>query len=202
MRKVKHKYTTNDEDKALLKDYLEGNSEAFTPLFHKYHNIFFKNAMKWYGYKPDEIEDMASEFFYYILTRLDKYDPSVALVSTWMTICMKRFMITWYNKKNVKAVINPKYLEELGYINDGERTGLDIKDPENSYHSLERSSYRIIIKNMIRDLGKEDAKIFNLYFVEGLTQHETAETLGLPLNTMWYRVKKIREHLEKYKELL
>ena len=116
MRKVKHKYTTNDEDKALLEDYLKGNTKAFTPLFQKYRNIFFKNAMTWYGYKPDEIDDMSSEFFYYILTRLDKYDPSVALVSTWMTTCMKRFMISWHRKKNIKTAINPKYLEELGYI--------------------------------------------------------------------------------------
>ena len=44
-------YNSNDVDAELVKKYLNGDSNAFTPLFNKYKPIFFSNVMKWYSSK-------------------------------------------------------------------------------------------------------------------------------------------------------
>ncbi len=199
--KINYRYTTNEEDKELVKKYLEGDTGAFTPLFHKYKNIFFHNAIKWFNYKGIEIEDMAMEFLARISSKIHLYKPEKSLFSTWITHSMKNFMIEYHLRVKNKPH-KGLFIEDLGYTDkDGNRVADSIAD-ERSLDEVERLSYKKLIKDMINSLSKEDAKIFQEHFVNGNSQHDTADILGLPRNTMWYRVKKIKNHLQKYKDLL
>jgi len=203
MRKSKrnYSYTTNKEDKELVKKYLEGDTSAFTPLFHKYKNIFFHNAVRWFSYKEIEIEDMAMEFLGRISSKIHMYDPEKSLFSTWITNSMKNFMIEYHGRKKNKPHKGLS-IEDLGYTDkDGNKVLDSIRD-EHTLNEVERLSYRKLIKEMINSLSKEDAKIFQEHFINGNSQYDTADILGLPRNTMWYRVKKIKKHLQKYKNLL
>jgi len=202
MGKSKKVYTSNEEDKQLVKKYLDGDSSAFTPLFHKYKNIFFVNATRWFNYKEDEIEDMAMEFLGRMVSSLDKYDPTKSLFSTWITNCMRNYMIEYHGRVKNKPV-KAKSFEDMGIITrDGDRIEFSIIEESEVLNEIERSSYRKLIKDMIETLGPLEARIFQEHFINGLTQKETAEMLGMRHDTMWYQVGKIRKKLYKFKKRL
>jgi len=200
MAKSKKVYTTNDEDKELVLKYLNGDSSAFTPLFHKYKNIFFVNATRWFNYKEDEIEDMAMEFLGRMVSSLDKYDPGKALFSTWITNCMRYYMIEYHGRVKNKPV-KAKSFEEMGLINnDGDRIEFSIAEESEVLNEIERSAHSRLIREMLKTLGPVETRIFQEHFINGLNQRETAEILELNPDTMWYRVAKIRKKLYKFKK--
>ena len=97
------KYNSSEEDEELVKEYLNGNPRAFTPLFKKYKPIFFTNAIKWYGnnnYNNEEIEDMAMEFLGRISSKLHLYDSEKSIFGTWITNSMKNFMIECHRRRS------------------------------------------------------------------------------------------------------
>jgi len=190
--KDKHRYTTNQEDKELVQQYLDGDTRAFNPLFYKYKKIFFYNIYKWCAgqYDKDTVEDMAMEFLGKISTKLHLYDPEKAMFSTWITNSMRNFSMEYANRKNGKPVKNSRNIDDVVYNVPSEPS------------IFEKLCQRGLIKRMISILGSEDAKIFNEVFVNGLSQMDTAKKLNLPTNTMWYRVKKIREKLSHFQKEL
>jgi len=183
-------YNSNDVDAELVKKYLDGDSNAFTPLFNKYKPIFFSNVMKWYSSKYDieEIQDMAMEFLGRISSKLHLYDSEKSTVSTWITNSMKNFIIEYWKRKKGKP-INGVSLE-------------DIPEPttrENIYREIESKSYRKLIKKMIESLGSEDTRIFNEVFLKGKNQSDVARELNIKRSTFEYRVKRVKKRLEKFR---
>jgi RNA polymerase sigma-70 factor (ECF subfamily) len=183
-------YNSNDVDAELVKKYLDGDSNAFTPLFNKYKPIFFSNVMKWYSSKYDveEIQDMSMEFLGRISSKLHLYDSEKSTVSTWITNSMKNFIIEYWKRKKGKP-INGVSLE-------------DIAEPttrENIYREIESKSYRKLIKKMIESLGSEDTRIFNEVFLKGKNQSDVARELNIKRSTFEYRVKRVKKRLEKFR---
>ena len=183
-------YNSNDVDAELVKKYLDGDSNAFTPLFNKYKPIFFSNVMKWYSskYNVEEIQDMAMEFLGRISSKLHLYDSEKSTVSTWITNSMKNFIIEYWKRKKGKP-INGVSLE-------------DIPEPttrENIYREIESKFYRKLIKKMIESLGSEDTRIFNEVFLKGRNQTEVAKELNIKRSTFEYRVKRVKKRLEKFR---
>jgi len=183
-------YNSNDVDAELVKKYLDGDSNAFTPLFNKYKPIFFSNVMKWYSsqYGVEEIQDMSMEFLGRISSKLHLYDSEKSTVSTWITNSMKNFIIEYWKRKKGKP-INGVSLE-------------DIAEPttrENIYREIELKSYRKLIKKMIESLGSEDTRIFNEVFLKGKNQSDVARELNIKRSTFEYRVKRVKKRLEKFR---
>ena len=183
-------YNSNNTDAELVKKYLNGDSNAFTPLFNKYKPIFFSNVMKWYSSKYDveEVQDMAMEFLGRISSKLHLYDSEKSTVSTWITNSMKNFIIEYWKRKKGKP-INGVSLE-------------DIPEPttrENIYREIESKFYRKLIKKMIESLGSEDTRIFNEVFLKGRNQTDVAKELNIKRSTFEYRVKRVKKRLEKFR---
>jgi len=190
----KRVYLTNDEELKLIKEYLEGRSSAFTPLFQKYQMIFFTNLYKWYknAYKdPEEVNDMAIEFLGRISTKLHLYNPKIAKFNTWMMNSMKNYMKECWAAKNRH--------KRKGTVEPLDRHQNIIDSTPNAIKSLERSSHRELIKRMLESLGPEDTKIFHEIIVKGETQEETRKKLGLKRSTMSYRFQRMLKRLEKFR---
>ncbi len=184
-----HQWLSNEEDEALVKRYVDGDTLAFNPLFYKYKKIFFYNIYKWSQGKYDNetVEDMAMEFLGKISSKLHLYDSSKAKFSTWITKSMRHFSMEYAKRKGGKPIKNSMHIDDVVY---------DVPSEPSSFEEL---SHRGLVKRMISMLGTEDAKIFNEIFIQGLSQVEAADKLGLARNTIWYRVKKIREKLIQFK---
>ena len=187
----KYVYNDNESEKELVKKFLEGDTQAFTPLFYRYKAIFFSNVKKWYpdSYKNDEIQDMSMEFLGRIAFKLHLYDPQKAQFSTWITNSMKNFIIEYWNRKGRKP-LNIKYLEEIDY---------DFSVDEKITKKIENKAHRKLIRKMIGSLGIEDTRIFNEIFLKGRTQTEVAKEMEIKRSTFEYRVKRVKKRLEKFR---
>jgi len=187
----KQEYTTNEEDKILVAEYLLGKPRAFNKLFHKYRKIFLYNVQKWYGsaYDEETKQDMMIEFLGRISKKMHLYDPSKALVSTWMTNSMKNFMIEFWRRKGGKTVKGLSF-DEVDF---------NFSIEETVHKKIEMKAHRKIIKEMLSSLGHEDTKMFNEIFIKGRTQAEVCREMGIKRSTFGYRFQRLKRRLEKFK---
>jgi RNA polymerase sigma factor (sigma-70 family) len=188
-------YNSSEEEKELVKKYLNGDTRAFTPLFKRYKPIFFTNVIKWYGnnnYNNEEIEDMAMEFLGRISSKLHLYDSEKSIFGTWITNSMKNFMIEYHRRKSRQK-----------RIPDQKKISFDeiITEPSINeiYKNIELKSYKKLIKMMIESLGSDDTRIFNEIFLKGRTQSEVAREMGIGYSTLEYRVKRVKRRLERFR---
>ena len=187
----KYEYTTNEEDKVLVNEYLLGNPKAFNKLFHKYRKIFLYNVQRWYGgaYDEETKQDMMIEFLGKISKKMHLYDPNKSQVLTWMTQSMRNFMIEFWNRKGGKKVKGIS-------IDD---VNLDFRTEETVHKKLEAQTHRKIIKKMLASLRHEDTKMFNEIFIKGRTQAEVGREMGIKRSTFGYRFQRLKRRLEKFK---
>jgi len=187
----KYEYTTNEEDKVLVEEYLLGNPKAFNKLFHKYRKIFLYNVQRWYGsaYDEETKKDMMIEFLGKISKKMHLYDPNKSQVLTWMTQSMRNFMIEFWNRKGGKKVKGIS----LDDVN------LDFRTEETVHKKLEAKAHRKIIKKMLASLGHEDTKMFNEVFIKGRKQSEVCREMGMKRSTFGYRFQRLKRRLEKFK---
>jgi len=187
----KYVYNDDETEKKLVKNFLNGDNEAFTPLFYRYKAIFFSNVNTWYphSYAPEEIQDMSMEFLGRIAFKLHLYDPEKAEFATWITNSMKNFMIEYWKRKKGKP-IHSKYLEDIDR---------DFVVEEQITKRIENKAHRALIRVMIESLGVEDTRIFNEIFLKGRTQTDVAKELGIKRSTFEYRVKRVKKRLAKFK---
>jgi len=192
MRKqYKWSFKSPDEEKALVKRYLDGESECFAPLYHKYKGVFYWTLKKWYPKMPHhEKEDLSLEFLGRISQKLHLYNPDKSQVATWMTMCIKNFLVSYSRRPSTRE----RWRETDMEIH---HNGIII-DADVGYHDniLEDISYRNILRLIYERLGPEETRIFELHFLQGHTQVRTGKILGLSRETMWYRVQKIRKRLK------
>ena len=188
-------YNSSEEEKELVKKYLNGDTRAFTPLFKRYKPIFFTNVIKWYGnnnYNNEEIEDMAMEFLGRISSKLHLYDSEKSIFGTWITNSMKNFMIEYHRRKGrQKRIPNQKKISFDEVITEPSINEI--------YKNIEIKSYRKLIKMMVESLGSDDTRIFNEIFLKGRTQSEVAREMGIGYSTLEYRVKRVKRRLERFR---
>jgi RNA polymerase sigma factor (sigma-70 family) len=198
----KYSYHSHNEEKKIVESILDGNSNDFEPLFHKYKGIFFSNLMKWYPnyYSEQEGLDMAMEFLEMIFTKLHTYNPKKSVFGTWITNCMRNFMIGHYRKMNKKSNLKYKSFEEIFNIDkDGNVSSFDIPVEENATKLIEIKRYKILLNKIIECLDPLEYIIVSELFFNGRTIKEVAEIVGLKRTTLDYRLKRMRKKIEKYK---
>ena len=195
----KWSFETPEEEKELIQKYLDGDGTAFGPLYHKYKAIFYWMARKWYpSLIHEDLEDMSLEFLGRISQKLHLYDPNRAQVNTWMTRCIRYYLIEWGNRKSTRE----RGIEIPGLLQKSREGDYELDIPTD-HDMIGDISYRNILRSIYQTLGPEDTRIFELHYLQGHSQARTGKILGLDPNTMWYRIKKIRKqlgHLNPYRE--
>ena len=192
--KKKYVYLTQEEEIGLVKNYLEGDTQSFGPLFQKYQMIFYTKIKEWYGsaYKdPEEVNDMAIEFLGKISKKLHMYDSEKAQFNTWMTKSMRYFIMEYWNKKQRQKRI--KQTESLDRHHSMADPSADIDK------QMELKGHRKLIREMLESLGPEDTRMFNEVLVKGESMAETARKMGVKYSTFEYRFKRLKRRLEKFR---
>ena len=185
------------EEEILLDRYLNGDNTAFGPLYYRYRGLvlFYLNKKLSYLNAEDK-EDLAIDFLGRISSKLNLYDKEKSLFRTWMTNCIINFIIEYKNKKSTRE---QKITDSITRENsDDEHYDISIISDDDASKTV---SYLNIIKLIKERLCDNDWKIFELHFLQGYNQAETGERLGLREDTMWFRIKRIREKLDGIQNL-
>jgi RNA polymerase sigma factor (sigma-70 family) len=185
------------EEEILLDRYLNGDNTAFGPLYYRYRGLvlFYLNKRLSYLNAEDK-EDLAIDFLGKISSKLNLYDKEKSLFRTWINNCILNFIKEYRNKKSTKE----KSITDSITTNNSDDEYYDISIISDD-DTLKSVSYLNIIKLIKERLCDNDWKIFELHFLQGYNQAETGERLGLREDTMWFRIKRIRQRLDGIQKL-
>ncbi len=151
--------------------------------------IYLQYRDKVFGYVKNHVnsiedaEDITSDIFVKIFSKLDTYDDSKASISTWIYSMTSNTVIDFYRTNHVHSEIPEDLCDEANTIED------EILNNE----SLE------LLADALEKLPQELMDIIVLRYYKGLTLQEVAKLMNLS-----YGVTKLRhrEALGKLREML
>ena len=151
--------------------------------------IYIQYRDKVFGYVKNHVnsiedaEDITSDIFVKIYSKLDTYDESKASLSTWIYSMTSNTVIDFYRTNHIHSEIPEDLTDEGSSVEDEVLTG----------ESLE------LLAQALEQLPQELVDIIVLRYYKGLTLQEVAKKMNLS-----YGVTKLRhrEALGKLREML
>jgi RNA polymerase sigma-70 factor (ECF subfamily) len=184
-----HEHFDSLTDDELLRNIVQGCTDCFALLFHRYCRQVFSVSFRIIRDKA-ETEDILQEVFLAIYLQQERYDPSRGSIRTWI------LQFAYF-----KSLLRRRYLRIRHFYNDEEVSEAremrgDQAREVMGMSSTERAQY---VETGIAKLGLRQRRVIELVHFEGYTLHEAAEVLRESLaNTrnLYYRgLKDLREFL-------
>ena len=159
-----------------------GNTLSNEEIYEKYKDKvlgYIRNHVN----SPEDAEDLCSDVFVKIYSKIDTFDESKASLSTWIYAMTSNTVIDFYRTNHIHSEIPEDLAEDKSLIED------EVLNSE----SLEE------LAKALRALPQEQMDIIVLRYYKGLTLQEVAEKMNLS-----YGVTKLRhrEALGRLKDLL
>ncbi len=159
-----------------------GNTLSNEEIYEKYKDKvlgYIRNHVN----SPEDAEDLCSDVFVKIYSKIDTFDETKASLSTWIYAMTSNTVIDFYRTNHIHSEIPEDLAEDKSLIED------EVLNSE----SLEE------LANALRALPQEQMDIIVLRYYKGYTLQEVAEKMNLS-----YGVTKLRhrEALGRLKELL
>jgi RNA polymerase sigma-70 factor (ECF subfamily) len=147
-------------------------SEAYGPLLRG----FLAEALE----DRDAVQDVLQQTLLEVWRRGHDYDPERASLATWLLVIARSRAIDHLRRR----VPEPVDADSVAALADRDR-------PDETGALLER--WRMA--GMIAALPREEARMLQLRFYDGLTQREIAERTGVPLGTVKMRMVQALDRL-------
>lgn len=168
---------SNEQDRALIRNCLQGNTKAFEALVDKYQHVIFNTALKMVGNYQDA-RDIAQTVFIRAYERLGAYDPSYKFFS-------------WIYKMAVNESINTiTRRKDYAPLSDDSRSPAAAPDVE-----FERDEVCKTVQDAIAELPLEYRVILVLRHFADLSYHELGYILDIPDKTVKSRLFTARQRL-------
>ena len=176
-------------DKAIVERVLKGDIDAFAVLVNKYQDRIYSAVLN-YVSNPEDAVDVAQETFVKAYSKLRSFDSASAFY-TWLYRIAINTAIDFLRRRKSRpadSLDDDKY-SEYGF----EPVSTDLSaDPE---MVLSRGEQMQTLRNAIQSLSEKLRSVVVLHDVEGLSQEEVAEILGIPVGTVKSRVSRARAEL-------
>lgn len=160
------------EDQTLVRNILNGNTQAFSFLIKKYEKLVFHMIQKLVNDEPS-VEELAQDVFMKVYEKLPGFRFESKL-STWIATIAYRQTINHLRKSRKMQY---KELEEASE----DRFFVDHKTPASTIESLDTGQF---VQAQIEKLPAHYRNILYLYHIEEMTYPEIVEITGLPLGTV------------------
>lgn len=157
------------------------------PRFETLYRAEFPSVWNWLrrmGVPRDARPDVAQETFEIALRRLDQLDSSRPVLP-WLLGIAFRVLIAQRRKLDARAQFVDEALESLESDEDLER------------NMFNRQAREWIWKGL-QTLSLDHRAVFSMCELEGLPVPEVAESLAIPLNTAYSRLRVARERLDHW----
>lgn len=165
---------------------LAGDQDGYATLVDRYKSFAFSIAVKVLNNRA-EAEEVAQDAFvkaFYYLKNFNKQSK----FSTWLYRIV--FNTALSHKRKNRVVMDELDQQTVAYH-------------EHADHALERNDKQQYVAQALQLLSDADREAVQLYYLRELSLEETAEVLGLNLNTLKVRVHRARQRLaEELRKLL
>jgi len=148
----------------------------------KTHADFVWRALRRQGVPDAEVEDAVQEVFLVVYRRVDEYVEQGSIRAWLFTI--SRQVASHYRRSLARRGRKLDALSDEPVVQGG---AMDAR---------ERAEAVAVVNAFLNELGEEQAMVFYLIEIEGLTAPEVASSLGVNLNTVYGRLRLARKRFE------
>ena len=163
-------------DAELVARALAGDRDAFAALYGRYHAIVYRFARMMSG-SHTVAEDVTQETFVALMRDLPRYDPGRAALATYLYGVARN--VTRARLRRERRFVGLESGEEAGYPVDA--------DPA---MEMTASEVRQAVRRAIFDLPSRYREAVILCAIHGLSYHEAAVVLGVPVGTVRSRLSR------------
>ncbi|MGD2131613.1 MAG: RNA polymerase sigma factor [Maricaulaceae bacterium] len=176
-----------DSDAALAKRAAQGDERAFTALMRRHKEAVYRVARRHLG-DADEAFDVVQEVFVSAWRNIARYDPERPL-TTWLFRITVNACRDRHRRRAVRSFFYraaPMDTPSSVQVSDDSQR---VED-----HVIDREELRRV-ERAIGELPERPREAFLLYAVEGLSQAEVADALGVSVKAVETRVARARRLL-------
>ena len=171
-------------DAELLADYIAGDGDALTPLVHRYQRVLLSLVRKVSWFEPDP-EAVVQEVWLRVLRGAATYSGQ-AKVSTWLHRITVNEAISAARRRQANRAMP---FGELYKSHDKpERT--DPGDP--SLAVIDREHAAAVLPDLLALLPRDQRLVLEVLHLDGLTNEEAAQLLGVAVGTVKSRASRAR----------
>lgn len=187
------------DDNVLLEELRKGSPEAVEALFERFHGKIYGLAMSILKNESDA-EEAAQDVFLTVFRKADTFQGNSALYSWIYRICVNACLMRLRGKRRQETVsieeFMPVFTEEGKHAGSVEAWGKEVE------RKMLNKELGQMIRKFTEDLSEKYRVVFVLSDVEGLSNEETAQILGLSVPAVKSRLHRarlyLREKLSRY----
>jgi len=184
---------SNRDDAQLLNEIVNKNHEAFSEFMGRYKGPLYRFILRYVG-SPTEAEDLLQDTFTKIYTKASKYDPAWK-VSTWVYRIALNTCRDFGRKQKLRRFVsidaNNNEGETAQYIPELADLGPDVE-----HLAIHRQNFRLVA-DAIEKLPHKMRSALVLYSIEGRSQTECSEILGISRKSVEMLVYRARNKLRE-----
>ncbi len=163
---------------------------ALVPSFAHVYNTYFDfvwSTARYLGVELGDIDDVVQEVFFTIYGRLNTIERPESLRS-WIYGVVRRIASKYHRNKRTRLIetrterIEPEMLEP------------EWRTPQ---HMAEQHEQAKLLWSLLEKLDASKREVFVLAELEEMTAPEIADAVGVPLNTVYSRLRAARQELEE-----
>lgn len=171
----------NKEEQDIIKGCIANDRRSQNELYCRYFAMVSNLALR-YVDNENDIKEYINEGFLKVLLNIKNYDSKYAL-ATWIRNIMVRHFIDQFRKKSSQK------LEVITIENE------DAFEWNDS--TLDEIFEADELLEMLKNVPKLSAKVFNLFVVEGYSHKEISDMLEIGVGTSKWHVSNARKFLKK-----
>ncbi len=171
------------EDRDLIEQTLAGNQRAFAVLVERYGRKVYARVGRWVRY-PEDVEDLVQEVFIRAYSRLGQL-REVRRFPAWLRAIADNTARGWHRRRIVQLQLG-EALEAEWAAETGSSGGEE-----------EVRRVRAMVQDALRALSGAHREVIVHHYFKGYTYVETADLLGLEVDTVRSRLQKARRRLKE-----
>jgi RNA polymerase sigma-70 factor, ECF subfamily len=182
------------EDAAFLSKLRLGNTDAVEALFDRFHSKVYNLALSILK-NPSDAEEATQDVFLTVIQKADMFKGNSALYSWIYRICVNVCLMRLRGKRRTETVSIEEFMPV--FTDEGMHASpVDDWSKEVERKMLNRELGQVI-RRFTEDLSEKYRVVFVLSDVEGLSNEETAEILGLTVPAVKSRLHRARLYLRE-----
>ncbi len=183
---------SSEQDRALVRQALEGNEAAYKALVQKYTKALTMHVQRLVR-KPEEVDDLVQESFIKAFSALESYSVEYAF-STWLYKIATNHAIDYLRKRKLKTY-------SIDKPRDTKEGAVEFELPDMTYRPdrhIVADQRRQLIQQAIDALPEKYHKVIVMRHQQEKSYEEIARELDLPLGTVKAHIFRARELLNKF----
>lgn len=181
--------STGLNDNEIISKVLSGDHQAYAGLVSRYQSYVFTLTLRMVKSREDA-EEVAQDVFIKAYKYLADF-KGASKFTTWLYTIVHNTCVSFLRKKklDIHSLDNEKIFETI-----------DSQDSGMKANMIEQKSKLIMINDAIGLLNPDDAQIITLFYKAEQSLEETAQILGIEVNTAKVRLHRARTRLKEKME--